>query len=98
MAQGWIVEGGDDDVVSDLPSERVGEESGVDGGLEPRRVEDVLMTMLYVWVSIMKIPTSYNTKLMIKDTVADAGYVLDSTVTEEAALTTLVKAGRPAKV
>ncbi|XP_004306187.1 PREDICTED: uncharacterized protein LOC101313541 [Fragaria vesca subsp. vesca] len=37
MAQGWIVDGGDDDVVSDLPSERVGEESGVDGGLEPRR-------------------------------------------------------------
>ncbi|XP_050368838.1 uncharacterized protein LOC126786927 [Argentina anserina] len=37
MAQGWIVDGGDDDVVSDLPSERVGEESTVDGGLEPRR-------------------------------------------------------------
>ncbi|KAL6195147.1 hypothetical protein ACLB2K_030768 [Fragaria x ananassa] len=37
LSQGWIVDGGDDDVVSDLPSERVGEESGVDGGLEPRR-------------------------------------------------------------
>ncbi|KAL6179791.1 hypothetical protein ACLB2K_046462 [Fragaria x ananassa] len=37
LSQGWIVDGGDDDVVSDLPIERVGEESGVDGGLEPRR-------------------------------------------------------------
>ncbi|KAL6208818.1 hypothetical protein ACLB2K_019763 [Fragaria x ananassa] len=37
LSQGWIVDGGDDDVVSDLPSERVGEESRVDGGLEPRR-------------------------------------------------------------
>ncbi|KAL6179127.1 hypothetical protein ACLB2K_050643 [Fragaria x ananassa] len=37
LSQGWIVDGGDDDVVSDHPSERVGEESGVDGGLEPRR-------------------------------------------------------------
>lgn len=36
------------------------------------------MTMLYVWVSIMKIPTSYNTKLMIKDTVADAGEYVDT--------------------
>ncbi|KAL6182751.1 hypothetical protein ACLB2K_044164 [Fragaria x ananassa] len=37
LSQGWIVDGGGDDVVSNLPSERVGEESGVDGGLEPRR-------------------------------------------------------------
>ncbi|KAL6133919.1 hypothetical protein ACLB2K_066152 [Fragaria x ananassa] len=37
LSQGWIVDSGDDDVVSDLPSERVGEEYGVDGGLEPRR-------------------------------------------------------------
>ncbi|KAL6212409.1 hypothetical protein ACLB2K_017629 [Fragaria x ananassa] len=37
LSQGWIVDGGGDDVVSDLPSERVGEESGVDGGLESRR-------------------------------------------------------------
>ncbi|KAL6208724.1 hypothetical protein ACLB2K_019669 [Fragaria x ananassa] len=37
LSQEWIVDGGDDDVVSDLPSERVREESGVDGGLEPRR-------------------------------------------------------------
>ncbi|KAL6203019.1 hypothetical protein ACLB2K_026723 [Fragaria x ananassa] len=37
LSQGWIVDGGDNDVVSDLPSERVGEESGVDSGLEPRR-------------------------------------------------------------
>ncbi|XP_024156145.1 uncharacterized protein LOC112164141 [Rosa chinensis] len=39
MAQGWIVDGGDEDVDSDLTSEVVGEGSGlgVDSSLEPRR-------------------------------------------------------------
>ena len=37
MAQGWIVDGGDEDVESDLTSEMVGDDLGVGSGLEPRR-------------------------------------------------------------
>ncbi|KAL6129073.1 hypothetical protein ACLB2K_072426 [Fragaria x ananassa] len=37
MAQRWIVDGGDEDVESDLTSEIVGDDLGVGSGLEPRR-------------------------------------------------------------
>ncbi|KAL6201838.1 hypothetical protein ACLB2K_025550 [Fragaria x ananassa] len=37
MAQGWIIDGGDEDVESDLTNEMVGDDLGVGSGLEPRR-------------------------------------------------------------
>nr|XP_011458667.1 PREDICTED: uncharacterized protein LOC101299743 [Fragaria vesca subsp. vesca] len=37
MAQGWIVEDGDEDVDSDLTNDMVGDESGVDSSAPPRR-------------------------------------------------------------
>ena len=37
MAQGWIVEDGDEDVDSDLTNDMVRDESGVDSSAPPRR-------------------------------------------------------------
>jgi hypothetical protein len=37
MAQGWIVDGGDEDVESDLTGDMVGDESRVSSTSEPRR-------------------------------------------------------------